>query len=150
MAERILDDAVTVAPEHVGDGHDDGCTRGRRSLDEGIDVFDDEMNGDRRPVERFRRQHAVFRSFIDKHDRGAVDAYAGVHQLAVRPGQPDNFVRDDCLLIERDGVGRAGAEEVRREGMDAVSEVGRDRVWTPGPNSHLLYRVLLDKKNAIY
>src|SRR4051812_4619015 len=55
MAEWILDDAVTVAPEHVGDRHLHRRTRLDGVLDERVDIRHVEMDRHRSPVQRFRR-----------------------------------------------------------------------------------------------
>src|SRR5690606_32742204 len=48
MAEGILEEAVAVAPEHVGDRHPDRGAGGDRLPGNGVDVRHGEVDGDRR------------------------------------------------------------------------------------------------------
>src|SRR5215471_11334650 len=120
MAEWILDLAVAVTPEHVADRHNGLGAEPDRARGDAFDVFDIEVDGDRRSPERFRSKRAVFGHFIDQHERGIADADAGMHQPSVRAGQARGFGRVESLLVELDRLGCAGTHQMWRDCVHAV------------------------------
>ncbi len=78
------------------------------------------MEGNRRSPQRLRRAVVHLRMFIVQHDRAPVDVEAGMHHFPVGARQTNEFARIERTLVEFDGVRRAGARQVRRDGLQTA------------------------------
>src|SRR5204863_6577951 len=120
MTKRVLDLAVTVAPEHVCDRHGSFGSKPDRSRGHCIGILDIEMDGDRRALEGSWSERSLFRHFIDQHHRRIAYADAGMHEPSVWARQSRCFSRTECLLVELDCLGRTCTNEMWRHRVHAV------------------------------
>jgi hypothetical protein len=84
MAERVLQLAVAVAPEHVGDRHQDRRAGLDGLFEAGVDVLHVVVNRDRRALQRIRAECLMVGPLVGQHQHGVADLQAGVHHLAAR------------------------------------------------------------------
>src|SRR3954468_20323937 len=120
MAERVLELAVAIAPELVGNRHGDLRAGLDRARDETVDVVDVQVNGDRRALERLRPERAPLWHLIGQHYGRVSNAHGGMHELAIGPRHPRGLLRAESQLVEIDRLGRAGTDEMRCHGMHAL------------------------------
>src|SRR5271170_7468618 len=125
VAERILELAIAIAPEHVRKRHGDLRSRVDRAPDERVHVVDIEVNGDRRTLESLWADCAVIGKFVDQHDRRITDPDHGMHKLSVGTRHSGYFHRLERSLVKLDRSDGAGAGQVRRHGMHTF----RDRLY---------------------
>ncbi len=105
MTERVRDNAVAVTPELVVERHDHAGAGFERTGELLVDVGHREMNGDRGSTQGHRGSRLPaghLREVIGEHHREAVDAYSGVHQLAVGAGYSADLDRAKSLDVEVD------------------------------------------------
>src|SRR5437762_2924742 len=120
MTKRVLELTISVAPEHVGDGHGDPRARGHGFRHDAVDVVDVQMDGDRRAFQCDRSEEPPLRILVDQHERRVTDPNSGMHQLAAGPRQAGYLDSVEGFLIELDGVGSTRADQVRRQRMHPI------------------------------
>src|SRR5438132_3507249 len=106
VAGRILHLAVAVAPEHVGEGHDDLRAGLHRPLERLVDVGHVDVQVTGGPAHRSRRPASHARLLIAQHEDGVADLELGVHEgLAVGPGYAHQLLGAQGALVEVDRLG---------------------------------------------
>src|SRR5579863_1331858 len=112
MAEGVLELAVAISPEHIGDGHRDLCA-GRGGLRyESVGIFDVKMNDHWRSLQRARPKGAVLWHLVNEHHGGITYPDAAVHELPPWSRQARYLRGTERLLVEINRLARSGADEV--------------------------------------
>src|SRR5688500_18730448 len=78
------------------------------------------MERHRRALQRLGPERAPFGHLVDQHHLRVADLHRRVHQPAVRARQARALLRAERLLVELDRLRRAGADEMRGDGMHAL------------------------------
>jgi hypothetical protein len=110
VAERVLDLAVAVAPEHVGQRHDRLWRRRRppaARMAAGVGVVHVQVDEDRRAFQGQRAVAAPVGKGVGQHDARVADAHFGVHDLAAGAGHAADLDGAEGLFVELQGIGRA-------------------------------------------
>src|SRR5260370_39663381 len=86
-AEWILDLAVAISPELVGEREGDLATRRHRFLKRGVGVWNVTVQHDV-PISLRDWRRAEFRKMIGQHEHAIADLDRGVHQVPARSARP--------------------------------------------------------------
>jgi hypothetical protein len=105
MSKWIGHNAVPIAPEHVLKGHPDGCSSGYGPLENGVHVFDVQVDPYRRSTKALWPSAPPLWGLIDDEDNRVTDLHRGMHQPAIRPRQFAYFFGAKRLFVELNGFG---------------------------------------------
>ena len=122
MPEWIADDAIAVAPELVGERHDDLGPGRRCLLVETVDILGPEMNRHRRALERLGRMRAHVRELVVQIEARIAELHLGMQELAVRHGTAANFLGAKGLLVKLQRLRPAAHDQVRRHAVAALGD----------------------------
>ena len=137
VPERIADGPAPVAPEHVPDGLLDDRAGVDRLLEHRIRVPHIQVDPGRRTAERFRRTVAHLLHLVGDEVPGVADLELRVHDaVAVRPGDPQELLGAESLLVEIDRLAGSLHGHAGRDGMVSL----RYRLYRKGQLPCLFHR----------
>ena len=120
MAERIGEAAGAVAVEFVFEGMEHPCPGRNGFVEDGINVWNINVNHDRRATDGLRAESAHGCNFVGQHDGRAIDGDFGVADGAIWARESKAFNGIEDIFIEFDSLSGAFYKEVRGYRMITV------------------------------
>ena len=141
MPERILELAVAVAPELVGQFDHHARAGIDRAVPPGVGILDLQVQHHADRIGQVRTA-MMFGKMVVHHQGRTIDLQMGMHQPAIVGGMAHQFLGAERLLVEVDGFGRLAAADRQMRGQPDFGflefKIGHSTHSLPSPSTTLI------------